>query len=78
MNLLQLKYFCHVAQTGSVTKSARALFISQPALSRAIAALARELPGAAASVQQGLPEQPFSAVAERSERLSLRQRVGIS
>ncbi len=43
MNLLQLKYFCHVAQTGSVTKSARALFISQPALSRAITALEREL-----------------------------------
>ena len=43
-----------------------------------VAALARELPDAAVPVQQGLPEQPFSAVAERSERLSLRQRVGIS
>ena len=34
--------------------------------------------GAAVPVQQGLPEQSFSAVAERSERLSLRLRVGIS
>ncbi len=43
MELLQLKYFCHVAQTGSMTKSARALYISQPALSRAISSLEKEL-----------------------------------
>lgn len=43
MNLLALRYFCHVAETESVTASASQLYISQPALSKMILQLEREL-----------------------------------
>jgi len=43
MELLQLKYFCSIAEHSSVTAAARALYVSQPALSRALATLETEL-----------------------------------
>ena len=43
MELLQLKYFCSIAEHGSVTAAARALYVSQPALSRSLATLEAEL-----------------------------------
>ncbi|CAL9427073.1 LysR family transcriptional regulator [Streptomyces sp. enrichment culture] len=41
LDLRQLKYFIAVAETGSITRAARRLTITQPALSRAIRALER-------------------------------------
>ena len=35
MDILQLKYFISVAETGHLTKAAKSLFIAQPALVRA-------------------------------------------
>ncbi len=43
MELTQLHYFVAVARTENITKAAQELFISQPALSRVIARLEREL-----------------------------------
>lgn len=43
MNLLQLKYFQHVAQTENITRSANELLISQPALSKMIHTLEDDL-----------------------------------
>lgn len=43
MNLLHLKYFQVVAKTGHMTKAARQLNIAQPALSRSINSLEKEL-----------------------------------
>lgn len=43
MNLLSLKYFIAVAESGSFTKAAERLFVSQPTLSRQIASLEDEL-----------------------------------
>lgn len=43
MQLHQLKYYLSVAQTGSVTRSAQALSLSQPALTRGIRQLETEL-----------------------------------
>lgn len=43
MELLQLRYFCVVAKHQNMTKAAAELMISQPALSKTIAALEREL-----------------------------------
>ncbi|WP_050460642.1 LysR family transcriptional regulator [Herbaspirillum autotrophicum] len=43
MNSLPLEYFLRVAEMGSITKSANELRLSQPALSRHMAALEREL-----------------------------------
>src|SRR5512132_2151738 len=40
MNLRQLKYFCHVVDSGySISAAARALYTSQPGLSRQLALL---------------------------------------
>jgi DNA-binding transcriptional LysR family regulator len=39
MNIEQVKAFCHVASTGSFTRAARALFITQPAVSQEIKSL---------------------------------------
>ena len=41
--LQQLRGFCHAAQTGSVSKAAEKLFLSQPSVSLQIQALEREL-----------------------------------
>ncbi|QUS41610.1 LysR family transcriptional regulator [Tardiphaga alba] len=46
MKLQQLRYFCAVIQTRSVTVAARQLGVSQPALSTALKALEEELGGA--------------------------------
>ena len=43
MELMQLCYFVAVAQFQSITKAAQALYITQPALSRSIARLEKEL-----------------------------------
>ena len=43
MTLVQLRHFISLAQTGSFGKSASALFLTQPALSRSIQALESEL-----------------------------------
>lgn len=43
MTLVQLRHFLSLAQTGSFTRSAKALFLTQPALSRSIRALEDEL-----------------------------------
>ena len=43
MDILQLKYFISVAETGHLTKAAKSLFIAQPALSRSIARLEAEI-----------------------------------
>jgi len=41
--LKQLRAFCHAAQTGSISKAAERLFLSQPSVSLQIKALEREL-----------------------------------
>lgn len=43
MTLAQLRHFVSLAQTGSFSRSAEALFLTQPALSRSIRALEEEL-----------------------------------
>ena len=43
MTLVQLRHLVSLAQTGSFSKSASALFLTQPALSRSIRALESEL-----------------------------------
>ena len=43
MTLVQLRHLLSLAQTGSFSKSAAALFLTQPALSRSIRALEAEL-----------------------------------
>lgn len=43
MNLQQLKWVLHIDQTGSITKSAEALYIAQPNLSAAIRELENEI-----------------------------------
>ena len=43
MQLLHLQYFCAVARSQNITKTAAELWISQPALSRAIRSLENEL-----------------------------------
>lgn len=43
MRLLQMTYFLTIADTGSITKAAEYLFISQPALSKQIAMLEEEI-----------------------------------
>lgn len=45
MRLRQLEYFVAVAEHGSVTKAAAALFVAQPSLSTQIAALEKEVGG---------------------------------
>ncbi|OYU74247.1 MAG: hypothetical protein CFE45_35265, partial [Burkholderiales bacterium PBB5] len=42
MTLVQLRHFISLAQTGSFSKSAAAMFLTQPALSRSIQALEAE------------------------------------
>ncbi|WP_066341801.1 LysR family transcriptional regulator [Azohydromonas lata] len=43
MTLVQLRHLTSLAETGSFTRSAELLFITQPALSRSVAALEQEL-----------------------------------
>ncbi len=43
MNLVQLEYFAQVAEQKSFTRAAEKLFVSQPALSKSIQALEKEL-----------------------------------
>ena len=43
MTLVQLRHLASLAQTGSFRRSAEALFLTQPALSRSIQALEEEL-----------------------------------
>ena len=43
LNLVQLEYFAQVAQQKSFTRAAEKLFVSQPALSKSIQALEKEL-----------------------------------
>lgn len=43
MNSLQIHYFLHLCRTGSFSETARQLFVAQPAVSKQIAALEKEL-----------------------------------
>ena len=43
MNLKNLKIFINVADNGSITRTAESLFASQPAVSKAIKAIEKEL-----------------------------------
>lgn len=43
MNSLQIHYFLHLCRTGSFSQTARQLFVAQPAVSKQIAALEKEL-----------------------------------
>lgn len=43
MDLKQLKYFVHVAEMGSISRAAAALYVAQPAISRQIRNLEEEL-----------------------------------
>ncbi|MBR1780933.1 MAG: LysR family transcriptional regulator [Oscillospiraceae bacterium] len=43
MNSLQIKYFLHLCRTHNVSETARQLYVAQPAVSKQIAALEREL-----------------------------------
>lgn len=43
MNSLQIRYFLHLSGTGNVSETARQLFVAQPAVSKQIAALEKEL-----------------------------------
>ncbi|MFZ9322024.1 MAG: LysR family transcriptional regulator, partial [Hylemonella sp.] len=43
MTLAQLRHLLSLAETGSFSKSSKALFLTQPALSRSIQALEEEL-----------------------------------
>lgn len=43
INLLQLKYFLHVAQTNSISETAELLYVSQPAISKQIISLEKYL-----------------------------------
>ena len=43
MNIQQLRYVVATAERGSMTAAAAALFVAQPALSRAVRQLEREL-----------------------------------
>ena len=56
MTLVQLRHFISLAQTGSFSKSAEAMHLTQPALSRSIRAIEDEL---------GLPL--FDRIGRRSE-----------
>ena len=42
MNLNQLEYFCTAVECGSITKAAKKLFVTQPAISGAIRELEKE------------------------------------
>ena len=42
MTIQQLKYIIKVAETGSITETAKVLFISQPSLSNAIREIEKE------------------------------------
>jgi len=42
MTIQQLKYIIGVAETGSITEAAKALFVSQPSLSNAIKEIEKE------------------------------------
>lgn len=43
MNFIQLEYFRRVVESGSVTQASKALFITQPAVSKQIRLLEEEL-----------------------------------
>ena len=43
MNIQQLEYFLNICETGSITKSASLLYLTQPALSKSIASLEKEI-----------------------------------
>lgn len=43
MDLLQLQYFCTIAQYENITKAAKALFVSQPNLSTSLSRLEDDL-----------------------------------
>lgn len=43
MNSLQIHYFLHLCRTGSFSETARQLFVAQPAVSKQIAGLEKEL-----------------------------------
>ncbi len=42
MTLTQIKYFLKIVETGSVSRASKELFISQPTISRSMAALEEE------------------------------------
>ena len=42
MNIVQIEYFLHVAETGSFRKTAELMYVSQPAVSKQISLLEKE------------------------------------
>jgi DNA-binding transcriptional LysR family regulator len=73
MTLVQLRHLISLAQTGSFSRSAEALFLTQPALSRSIKALEEELGQALFDrVGRRSTTTPFGAeVLQRARRLVL-------
>ena len=66
MNLVQLEYFAQVAQQKSFTRAAEKLFVSQPALSKSIQALEKELNTQLLErTPQGLKVTPDGELAKR-------------
>lgn len=84
MTNLEVEAFLSIVKTGSITKAAESLFVTQPALSRRIKALEAELGYSLISRQKGVRKikltdegRAFTAVAERW-RLLWQEAKGIS
>ena len=71
MDIDKLRYFCAIVQTGSMTKAAEILHISQPALSKAVKSLEEDFGDKLlVKVGRGLTPSPFGQrVADKASHL---------